>query len=834
MAAFAELPDPAEAGSLDQLVARLRLLKAWAGDPSYETIKERVNARLPAGEAAGRTTVADCFRAGRRRVNADLVVAVVEALHPDRGYVAQWRQALRVVTGETEAASQVRVRDTLPRDLAEFTGRTAELASLRGPVCTIEGMAGVGKTQLAVHAGHLMARDQPFERVLFVNLRGFHDDPAQPPADPGAVLDGFLRLLGVPGQRIPHDLDGRAALYRRELAGVRALVVLDNAAGAAQVRPLLPGAPGCRTLITSRRRLRGLGATRLTVGVFSTAEAEAFLAKSVPTAPVGPDAGAGARIARRCGHLPLALGLIAAHVRQKPGWTLTDHADRLDQRHRDRRLDGGVELALDLSYRHLPDSERRMLRLAALHPGQDFDAYALAALTGDGLDLARPARLCADHLLEQTAPGRYTFHDLVRAYAAVRADDEERPAERRAALTRLFDHYLTTAAAALATLRLAEGSGQPTLPAAVTPAPDVSRPDDALAWLNTERPTLIAVVAHTAAEGWPRHTVALSRVLLPYLSGGNGADVVTVHAHAYQAGRDAADRAYAVWGMGLGKVRLGRTDQAAELFRRALGLFRRADDPAGEARASHSLGNLEQRLGRYPQAAARYRRSLAMYRRSGDRDGQARELHGLGMIAERTGDCRAALRHYRRALELYRLAGDPSGEADALNGLGDVEAKLGDHVAAGDHLRQALALHRRLGDLACEAEALDSLGLLHTRLGRPGEAATHHREAVRICRDTGDRDGEAWALNGLGEAELAAGRAAEALDRHAAAAAVAAEIGAREQQARADAGLGHAHAALGDTARARHHFDRAVALWSELGVPVSDDVHRARGMTQAV
>ena len=231
---FAELPDPGAATTFDELVVRLRLLRAWAGTPSYERITGRVNeawtaSGRPPGDLAGKTTVVDCFRSGRRRLNTDLVVAIVQALHPDVGYVTQWRQALRVIGGETCSASQVRVQDRLPPDLPGFTGRAHELDRIvRGTVedskaviFAVVGMAGVGKTQLIIHAGHLLAREQPFDRVLFVNLRGFSPDPAQPPADPHAVLDGFLRLLGVPGHQIPHSLDACAAAYRRRLAGSR-------------------------------------------------------------------------------------------------------------------------------------------------------------------------------------------------------------------------------------------------------------------------------------------------------------------------------------------------------------------------------------------------------------------------------------------------------------------------------------------------------------------------------------------------------------------------------------------------------------------------------------
>ncbi|GAA1523823.1 NB-ARC domain-containing protein [Kribbella lupini] len=438
-------PDPGEASTLAELVERLRVLKVWAGDPSYDVITTRINAAWqadgrPAGELARRTTVADCFRQGRRRVNTELVAAIVRALHPDPGAMAHWRQALRVITGEVEAAAQVRVQDELPGQLAEFTGRTAELDRLAklltGPEpVAIVGMAGVGKSQLATRIGHLLRGT--VERVLFVNLRGFHGDESQPPAEPGAVLDGFLRLLGVPGHKVPHGLVERAALYRQRLQDRSTLVILDNAADELQLEHLLPGVPSSRTLVTSRRDLN-VGRS-LTVQSFSTAEAIEYLALAVPGVEVGSDPDAAARIARRCGHLPLALGLVAGHMRTMAGWTLTDHADRLDERHGDQRLDTEVTLALDLSYQRLPDDLRRLLRLLTLHPGPDFGPYDAAAL-GDldpGAASSVLDELRRHHLLETAGPGRYRFHSLVLAYAQQRAADLDPPRLRRAALGRL-------------------------------------------------------------------------------------------------------------------------------------------------------------------------------------------------------------------------------------------------------------------------------------------------------------------------------------------------------------------------------------------------------------
>jgi tetratricopeptide (TPR) repeat protein len=841
--AFERLPDPARAGSLGDLVEQLRLLKVWAGNPSYATIMNQVNAAwtaagLPASELVCKSTVAYCFRRGRQRLDSDLVLAVVEALHPDTGYVTQWRQALRVIGGEIEAVAQVRVQDRLPQDLAGFTGRTGELARLRHAaragqavvISAIEGMAGVGKTQLAVHAGHLLARDEQFERVLFVNLRGFDPDPAQPPADPGAVLDGFLRLLGMPAQQIPHTLDARAAAYRARLDGTRALVVLDNAATVEQIRPLLPATPGCLTLVTSRRSLSDLHpATHLTVDVFTPDEARGFLTHAVPDVPAGPDSQAAARIARRCGYLPLALGLVAGHIRNTPGWTWADHADRLDERHRDRRLDTGVELAFHLSYQHLPAQRRRLLRLAALHPGQDFEAYAAAALADTDLDTAQTHlhHLHRDHLLQQSAPGRYTFHDLVRIYATVRAADEDRPPERRDALTRLFDHYLATTATAMNTLHPAEAHRRPTVPPAGSPTPDLTDPDTARGWLNTERPTLIAVAAHTAAHGWPTHTTRLSRTLFRYLDGGHHTDAVAVHGHAHRAARHSGDptgQAHALTNLGVAHFRLGRHEPAGEHFEQALDLFRQSGDPAGQARTVSNLGSIAMRAGHYRTATDHCEQALTLYRQTGDRAGEARTLANLGNVEGRLGRHRPAVEHLEQALALHRQTGNRAGVAGTLNSLGEVEGQLGQYGPADDHLRQALTLHRQLGNHTGEAWALDSLGTLHTHLGRPAQASEHHQQALAIFRETGDRDGETWALNGLGEAAHIAGRAADALTHHTAAHTTAADTGGRDQQARAHTGLGHAHQVLGNLALAREHYQHALALYTDLDLPEADQL----------
>ena len=834
-------PDPARATNLDELAQCLTALKAWAGNPSYETITGRVNGERPTPEQVGKTTVVDCFRSGRRRLDGELVVSVVQALHPDAGYLDQWRQALQVVTGEIMAAAQVRVHDALPEDLPDFTGRAAELDRIAQAVragaetgdavliSALEGMAGVGKTRLAVHIAHDLSRAQRFDRVFFVDLRGFHPDPALPPADPAAVLDGFLRLLGVSGRQVPHRLEERAAVYRDRLAGSRSLVVLDNAASEEQIRPLLPGTPGCVALVTSRRRLTGLtAATRIDVDVFTPAESLEFLATALPAIPVGDDSAAAARIAACCGHLPLALALVAGQMRAKPGWTLVDHADWLDERHAARRLDSGVELALEVSYRNLPAEQSALLRSLALHPGQDFDGYAAAALSGTDPQVAgaRLRELGAHHVLQSAGPGRFALHDLVRAYAAARAADEDRRSDRQAALTRLLDYYLAAAVAAMNRMDPADAPRRPQVTESPVELPDLTEP---IAWLDAERANLVAAVVFAADHDWPGHAVSFGAALFRYLAAKYHLDALTVHGRAAQAAErlgDLSGRAGALACMSITEVQLGRHEAALANIEQARRIFQQAGDVAGQARTLNNLAVIETRLGRYQDAAAHVLESLDLHRQAGNDTGQARALTNLGNVLSRMGRYEEAVGHYADALPHYRNAGDRTGEAVLLSNLGRIEVKLGRYDDAEAHLGQALALDRELHNTGFEASTLDNLGTLYVGRGDAERATAFHNEAMALFLRVGDRYGESCAHNSLGTAALVGGRPDEAIREHTAAYAIAteADFADLEEQARAQTGLGEAHRAGGDLRTARRHYLLAVELWAELKSPEADRV----------
>jgi tetratricopeptide (TPR) repeat protein len=630
-------------------------------------------------------------------------------------------------------------------------------------------------------------------------------------------------------------VSARSALLRQLLTGRRTLLVLDNAAGEEQVRPLLPGSPGCLTLVTTRRSLPRLPATlRVVLDVFTSEEAVAFLERAAARVPSGRDPQALQRIAHRCGYLPLALSLLAARMRSASGWTLTEHADRLDERHRIRRLDSGVEIALGLSYQHLPAARRRLLRLLAMHPGPDFDAYAAAALAKSDLDSATEGlrQLCHENLLREGSSGRYAVHDLVRAHAAERAGDEDPPSQRRSALSGLFDHYLSASAAAMDVLYPADIDRRPRVPAPPTPIPPVPNVVAARAWLDTERTNLVATAISATSTGSHHHSIQLAATLLRYLISGYFTDAITIFDQARIAAQredDATQEAEALFGLGTVQGRLGRHSAATDYLRSALERFRRAGNRQGQARTLGNLGAVAQRRTDYGGAAAYHQQALALFDEVGDRLGAARALNNLGDIEARHGNYEQAAAHHGRALDLHRQIGDPTGEAAALTNLGTVEVLRGRPAAAAEHHRRALELYLLAGHQSGQAWALDGIASAHTGLGQPEAATGYHRQALELFQQIGEREGEARALNGLGEAAHLAGDPEAAVSHHRAALAIAEQIEAFDQEARAHHALGRVHHAAGRRDEAHQHWRRALARYTELGYPEADAVRAALG-----
>ncbi|MGH3729951.1 MAG: ATP-binding protein [Micromonosporaceae bacterium] len=826
-------PGPAGARTVDDLTGRLRELRAWAGVSYREVHRQVVRLRRERGvpELPAYNTVYRALQPGRSRLDVDLVTDIATVLLRARGAperVDEWRQAYQAVLARSGDAAVVAAYDDLPEDLAEFTGRGAErerlLAADPPPVTVIAGMAGVGKTTLAVHVGHRLR----FADVrLMVDLRGFH--PELPPADPAAVLEGFLRRLGVAGERIHGlDSDGRVAEYRRLLAGRRALVVLDNAASEEQVRPLLPYTDGCVALVTSRHTLAGLPGARVELDVFGEADALDLLVRVAGPERIAADRPAATRIAEALGRHPLALGLVAARIRSRPDWSLADHAARVAERRGQLRLDQGVEVALGLSYEVLAPAYQRMLRLLALHPGADWDAYAAAALAAT--DLAE-ARAQVDALVESNLVrrrrDRYAFHDLVRVHAVNQARDTDPASGRQAALTRLYDHYRHTAARAVDSYAPYERHRHPKVPDPGTPTPELANREAATAWLEAERATLVAVAetSHgpTTAAG-SGHAGDLSALLFRYLdTGAHHRDAEILHGCAART-EDPAVRATALGNLGVTYFRLGRYDDAIDSLRQGLAAAEQAGDLAGQGRILGHLGSVSLWLGRFEAALDHHERAVTAFRAVGDRIGEGINLGNLGNVCWRLGRYDEALGYYRQDLAIALDNDDQAGAAVTLSNLGATYHRLGRYEEAVDHHLRAIRIAREVGDRTNEGRTLGNLAQTYHLSGRLPEASDHYRQALTLVREIGDQQGEADILNGTGACLRDLGSPEEALEHHRAALELAGQLREPAEQARAYDGIGSGYADLGDADAARTHWRRALAIYTETGMPEADEV----------
>jgi DNA-binding SARP family transcriptional activator/Flp pilus assembly protein TadD len=661
----------------------------------------------------------------------------------------------------------------LPLAVAAFTGRGRELARLdhllgaaggngAGPrrpaavvISAISGTAGIGKTALAVHWAHRVAAHFP-DGQLYVNLRGF--DPSGSVLDPAEAVRGFLDALGVPVQRVPAGLDAQAALYRSLLADRRVLVVLDNARDVEQVRPLLPGAPGCLVVVTSRNRLTGLvageGAHALTLDLLPTAEARDLVARRLGAGRAAAEPDAVDEIVARCARLPLALAIACARAATRPRFPLAALAAELrDSTRRLDALDGGdpatdVRAVFSWSYEALSGDAARLFRLLGLHPGPDVTAAAAASLAGVPLRRARTllAELSGARLLTEHTPDRYAFHDLLRDYAVEQAHVHDGAGVRRAAVRRMLDHYLHTAHGAALLLR---PHWDPV--ALAPPAPGVATErlaghDDALAWFTAEHAVLLAAVEQAAAAGLAAHAWRLAWAVTPFLlRRGYWAEQATAQRTALAATRDADDRigqAYALQGLGLGESQSGHGDEAGAHFREALRLYTDLDDLNGQAHALMCLAIVAELQGRPEVMLDHALQALDLFCATGNRFWQANALNGVGFACAQLGDYRQALTDCTRALRLVRELGDREGEAGTWDSLGYVYRGLGDHAQAARCYQQAIDLSRVLGDRYFEADSLVNLGDTHHAAGDHDQARRAWRRALVILDELDHPDAD--------------------------------------------------------------------------------------------
>ncbi|MEV0678750.1 BTAD domain-containing putative transcriptional regulator [Actinosynnema sp. NPDC050436] len=651
----------------------------------------------------------------------------------------------QVLTADPALAAPAAERVPVPRHLPApprlFTGRTRELAHLTAAlddraeaggavvISALAGAGGIGKTWLALTWAHRHLDRFP-DGQLFVDLHGF--SPSGRPTDPADALRGFLTALGADPGSLPPGLDDLAARYRDLVAGRRVLVVLDNAASAEQVVPLLPGSPTCTVLVTGRRRPASLidrhGARHLPLGVLTRAEARDLLAGRLGAGRVAAEPAAVDELVELCGGYPLALSITARNAATRPGLALAEIAAELRElglEVLDHDTDPAASLPTVLSWslRRLTDEQRTVFALAGIAPGPDTTRAAVVALTG--LPPARVHRALSAleeaSLVERRPHGRYAMHDLVRDYAAATAHRTVSDDERQAAPARVMDFHLHTAHAAdrlLEPQRPLVPPCPPTPGVQPLPLPDTAA---AMAWLEAEHATLLAT--QRAAADLGRHHLVW----------------------------------HLAWALDIFHFRQGHLHDALAAWRAALDAAAHLPDPTALTRAHRLLGRVCSRLGLHEEATAHLGEALDVAARHHDVAEQAHTHRVLAFASAGRGDDRRALHHARHALDLYRPLGRPTWEADAHNQVGWYATRLDEHDIADEHCRTALALHRRHHNTDGEAAALDSLGLIAHRTGDHRQAVDHYRRALALCRDLGHSSQVADTLDSVGHPYAALG-----------------------------------------------------------------------------
>ncbi|MDG4825102.1 BTAD domain-containing putative transcriptional regulator [Asanoa sp. WMMD1127] len=654
----------------------------------------------------------------------------------------------------------------LPAAAAFFTGRRPEAADLAGidsdvgpAVTVVNGMAGVGKTALALHVAHQVSSRFP-DGQLFVDLHGH--SAGQEAVEPARALDGMLRALGVEHGEIPPDLAEKSALFRTCVAGRRILLVLDDAAGEDQVVPLLPGTPESRVIVTSRRRLGSLSsAHRIDVPVLPAGDGLALLRRAVGRRRLAASPSRDLiRLVRMCGGLPLVLLDAAARLRTHPAWTPADLSARLDLEERrvaalEVEPTSGIATALDGSYRNLVERSRTAYRLLGLHPGADFDAAAAAALTG--MSSTATTRVIEDlldaHLMDEPHSGRYRFRELVRRHAAALGHASQ--ADRAASIDRLLDHYGLTAAAATSVVSRRQGR-------------DSQFPNNEVArrWLDAELSNLLATGHYAADNCRPDHLLLLSDLLARHLETRNRyADAQLLHSRALAVARELRDQPAQLTAMlGLGALfrRQDRATDAVDILTRALRLAREIGDRAGELAALTRLGHVERKLSRLESATGHYHAALALAELTQRPLDKLDALTGLGRTLLLRRRFRTALSTFARADRLGQSIGASSPGLNAVSGLGDAFRLLGDHRSAETHYRRAATSAESLGDRNWQMESAHGLGLLYRATGQPGRSVEYHQSALRIAGELSHHADQARAHDALAKASLGIGRSAPA------------------------------------------------------------------------
>jgi len=723
----------------------------------------------------------------------------------------------------------------LPAYATDFTGRGEYLRELDDLLSVTEarmivicGTAGVGKTTLAVHWAQVSKERFP-DGQLHVNLHGFS---GQEPMKPAEALTRFLHAFGVPPGEVPANVDEAAALFRSLLVDKKVLILLDNAASADQVRPLLPGAADCLVLITSRNRLSRLvardGARRISLDVLPMEDAVALLGKLLG-ARGASEASAIRDLAQACARLPLALRIAAAAIADRTHQRIADfvHAladgDPLDVLSVTDDQRAAVRTAFEVSYQALPNDTKRVFCMIGAFPGADFTIAAIAALAdieaalvGQILD-----QLAAIHMIEQVSDRRYALHDLLRLYAKDRCQAHIAEIERLAALRRLCRYYLAMADAGarqvspqlfrLEVASVLEHRGQSIF----------ADPREAVEWLDSERANLVAVTH--VAERERLHPLAwlIADSLRGYLDlRQNKPDWLAIAESGLAAATDAghlAGQAAAHHNLALVCRSTGRFERAFDHLAQARTLSSEAGWSEGHTAALCNLGILYAHQGQMQEAVEHYGQALAANRKTRRLAGIAVNLGNLAEAYRHMNELPQAIALVTEALSLYTEIDAPTGCGIALVNLGGMHQELGDTELALSYVERGLAIHRKLSDLYHEAEALSELSRAYCAAGRPDAAVYAAKAALEINETQGDRSLEADARNALAAALAALGHAQDAIKHYKRAQAVSAAAGALYYETVASVGLARLLTATGETVQAEALAQRAAKVALQAG-----------------
>ncbi|WP_433892853.1 BTAD domain-containing putative transcriptional regulator [Streptomyces sp. CA-111067] len=810
------------------------------------------------------------YRTARRRLKDEL------GLEPSRDLQDLHERILRRDPGLLQPAAPARPRlaplDNLLRDIPDFTGREEEIGLLTQelggqdtptalPLAVVHGMPGVGKTRLAVRVANLLRDRYPSGR-LYINLR---THSGEQPLDPAAALAGLLMALGLPADKLPAGLAERAALWRELMARRKAIIVLDDAHSASQVRPLLPGTPGCSVLVTSRHHLTDLeGAWSLSLEVPSPSQASELFTRVAGRARI-TDSAALRRTVELCGFHPLALHLAAARLRQRAGWTIEDLADRLAQA--PSLLDeidapAGIAAAFGCCYGELNPDDQLVFRRLALHPGPDLTVAVAATMAGTDESRVRHSldALLDGHLIEESGRDRVRFHDLLRDFGLTAGAREDSASERDAAVGRMLDHYLTHAdladqlahphrpslsvtpagpvgGAGAPTGADANGSpaGRPantsTDPAAGTPvraptspsAPWIRTADEAKAWLDLERANLLAA-ARLATTRSPHHAVYFPHVLADsFLAWGvweTGAELYATSVALADGHDDAVlaqllvETAALLWSQ-------GAHEDALRHASRALAISRRRDLPGVQAQALFEIGRAHLIAARRKEAMQCFSQALTLHQAGGNPNGEADTLRLLGIGFTYAGRFQEAIGLFHRALEIHARTKDQLGQVKALNNIGESTATLGDYTEARAYYERSLMVLRDIGGRSQLSNLLTNLGNICRATGETDEALSYYLRALAGYRDTGDPRGESDVLVCIGIAYLETGRHMEARLHFQMGASIAERINDRFGRVQALIGTANTQFAARQFGLAMTMFKEALRTAEELGTPLA-------------